>query len=65
MNEIKNHPFFEGINWDTVRKLPAPIIPRQHLPNATNFEGRKKFEVIEQSEPFYQQAGEQNEDKTV
>lgn len=65
VSEIKNHAFFRGINWETLRKSPAPIIPQQHLPNATNFEGRKKFEKIEQKEPFYQKLGEQSEEKAV
>jgi len=28
-SEIKNHPFFAGISWDTLRTQRAPIIPEQ------------------------------------
>lgn len=27
--EIKDHPFFKGINWETLRTQKAPIIPQQ------------------------------------
>lgn len=54
IKEIKRHPFFNGIDWETIRKSPAPIIPHQHLKNPTNFETRKKFDQPEQKEPFYQ-----------
>src|ERR1700676_3443625 len=26
--EMKQHPFFKGINWDTIRSTKAPIIPQ-------------------------------------
>ena len=26
-DEIKNHPFFDGVNWSTLRDLTAPYIP--------------------------------------
>ena len=54
VREIRNHPFFNGIDWENLRRAPAPIIPHQHLKNPTNFEGRKKFDQTEQKEPFYQ-----------
>ena len=27
-NEIKSHPFFQGVNWDSLRKIRAPFEPR-------------------------------------
>jgi len=27
--EIKDHPFFKGLNWETIRTQKAPIIPQQ------------------------------------
>jgi serine/threonine-protein kinase MRCK len=27
IDEIKNHPFFAGIDWDNMRKLPPPYLP--------------------------------------
>ena len=64
VSEIKNHPFFNGIIWENLRKFPAPIIPHQHLKNPTNFEGRKKFEYFEQKEPFYQKNKPNNDLKS-
>lgn len=26
-DEIKNHPFFDGVEWDKLRGLTAPYIP--------------------------------------
>lgn len=28
-DEIKRHPFFKGINWETLRTQQAPIIPER------------------------------------
>ena len=27
ISEIKNHPFFEGVEWDHLREMPPPIVP--------------------------------------
>lgn len=27
LDEIKQHPFYAGIRWDTIRDTPAPFIP--------------------------------------
>ncbi|KAI0461803.1 Serine/threonine-protein kinase [Komagataella kurtzmanii] len=27
-DEIKSHPFFRGVNWDTIRQVDAPFVPR-------------------------------------
>lgn len=36
IDEIKNHAFFNGINWDTIRSQPAPFIPEL----SSNFDTR-------------------------
>jgi len=28
IDEIKRHPFFYGVDWDTVRYIDAPFVPR-------------------------------------
>ena len=25
--EVKDHPFFNGVNWNSIRKIKAPFIP--------------------------------------
>lgn len=32
--EIKKHPWFKGIDWDNLRKMPAPIIPESNQPQS-------------------------------
>lgn len=27
VDEIKNHPFFKGVDWDKIRETQAPNIP--------------------------------------
>lgn len=39
VEEIKNHPFFRGIDWDNLRKTRAPIIPTiKHPLDTSNFD---------------------------
>jgi len=41
VNRIKEHPFFDGINWDDLynRRMKGPILPRiDHPADAGNFE---------------------------
>jgi len=35
-SEIKQHPFFKGINWETLRKQQAPIVPETKGESDTN-----------------------------
>ncbi len=42
VDEIKSHPFFKGIDWEHIRDIQAPMIPKLSSPEDTcNFE---KFE---------------------
>ena len=46
--EIKNHPFFNGVDWDNIRNTAAPWEPLlEDETDASNFD---KFEEVE---PFY------------
>jgi len=48
--EIKQHPFFEGINWKTIRSSIAPFIP--DLSSEIDTSNFDKFEE-DKSNPFY------------
>jgi hypothetical protein len=28
VDQIKNHPFFYGVDWNTIRQIDAPFVPR-------------------------------------
>jgi len=53
-SEIKQHPFFKGINWDTLRKQQAPIVPEKKGESDTdNFVRMKeKITADEKNNPF-------------
>ncbi|KAF2076981.1 hypothetical protein CYY_001690 [Polysphondylium violaceum] len=47
-DEIKLHPFFKNINWDTIRKQKAPFIPELKSPTDTsNFD---EYEALDDAE---------------
>ena len=46
--EIKNHPFFKGINWDNVLNMKPPFIPILN-----NDYDVRYFEKFNYKEPFY------------
>eukprot|EP01096_Ripella_sp_DP13-Kostka_P007842 TRINITY_DN2896_c0_g1_i1.p1 TRINITY_DN2896_c0_g1~~TRINITY_DN2896_c0_g1_i1.p1 ORF type:complete len:544 (+),score=236.51 TRINITY_DN2896_c0_g1_i1:111-1634(+) len=35
IDEIRLHPFFNGLDWDNIRKLPVPVIPHLSSPTDT------------------------------
>jgi len=43
-DKIIAHPFFKSINWDTLRKAEAPIIPR--VENETDTQNFDEFQDI-------------------
>jgi len=53
-SEIKQHPFFKGINWETLRKQQAPIVPEKKGESDTdNFVRMKeKITAEEKANPF-------------
>jgi protein-serine/threonine kinase len=46
--EIKNHPFFYGVNWDNVLNTTAPNPPQISSPTDTC-----NFDQFEETEPFH------------
>ena len=46
--EIKNHPFFKGIDWENLRNTKAPFIPKLKNDYDTSY-----FENYKIKEPFY------------
>ncbi|CAG8552816.1 5145_t:CDS:2 [Paraglomus brasilianum] len=40
-NEVKTHPFFNGINWETILNEPADFVPQpKHMEDTDYFDGR-------------------------
>jgi serine/threonine kinase 38 len=50
-DEIKKHPFFNGIDWDNIRNSKPPFVPILKNEYDTSY-----FEKFEISEPFYPKA---------
>ena len=50
VDEIKNHPFFEGFDWDHAREIKAPYIP-----DLKSDEDCCNFDHFDEEEPFYPQ----------
>lgn len=48
IKEIKNHPFFEGIDWTNLRNVKAPYIP-----DIKSDEDCHRFDKFDEEEPFY------------
>lgn len=48
-DEIKKHPFFEGLDWENLRKTKSPYIP-----NVTSEISTENFDKFEEEEPFFQ-----------
>ena len=46
--EIKKHPFFKDLDWDNIRTMKPPFIPK-----IKNEYDTKYFEIFEENEPFY------------
>ena len=49
-NEIKNHPFFRGVDWENIRSTKAPFIPELKNDYDSSY-----FETLEENkdDPFY------------
>lgn len=45
--EIKEHPFFDGFDWENVRDSKAPFLPEVHDPTSS-----EHFDNFDEEEPF-------------
>ncbi|AAS53406.1 AFR035Wp [Eremothecium gossypii ATCC 10895] len=59
-NEIKNHPFFRGVDWETIRQVGAPYIPKLSSVTDTRFFPTDELENVPDS-PAMAQAAKQRE----
>lgn len=48
--EIKKHPFFQGVDWENIRKQPSPWVPE-----LDGDADAKNFDKFEEIDPFYPQ----------
>lgn len=48
VDEIKNHPFFKGIDWNNIRNTKAPYIPE-----LSSEEDCKRFDKFDEEEPWF------------
>ena len=48
--EIKEHPFFEEIDWDNIR---APSNPAPYIPPVSSPTSNENFDPFEEEEPFF------------
>jgi serine/threonine kinase 38 len=48
VDEIKSHPFFEGLDWENIRASKAPYIPE-----LTSDEDCRRFDKFDEEDPFY------------
>lgn len=49
--ELRSHPFFEGIDWKSLRTVSAPIIPQRSPEETVTV---KTFNEQERSNPFHE-----------
>ena len=47
-DEIKNHPFFKGLDWNGLRKQTSPYIPQVSSEIST-----ENFDKFEEEDPFF------------
>lgn len=57
-DEVKNHPFFKGVNWNNIKALKVPFIPEvlQYYNNNYQLKNEldtKYFDEFNEEEPFH------------
>jgi hypothetical protein len=46
VQQIKNHPFFYGVNWDAIRQIEAPFVPRLRSITDTSYFPTDELEQV-------------------
>jgi protein-serine/threonine kinase len=46
--EIKSHPFFDGLDWSSLRKMTPPYVPQ-----VSSEVSAENFDKFEEEEPFF------------
>lgn len=63
-DEIKRHPFFRGVDWDSIRRVDAPFIPKLRSITDTRFFPTDELENVPDS-PAMSRAHQQEENGNV
>ena len=50
--KLRNHKFFDGFDWENLRTINAPIIPRRKFDENVSV---NKFTEQEKSDPFFKE----------
>jgi hypothetical protein len=58
--EIKSHPFFDGLDWSSIRKQIPPYVP-----NVSSEVSAENFDKFDEEEPFFVGADGKNKGKGV
>lgn len=53
VEEIQNHAFFRGIDWNRIRSTQAPWIPEVRPIQVSSATDHRHFDKFEDSDPFY------------
>ncbi|EAS04911.2 Serine/Threonine kinase domain protein (macronuclear) [Tetrahymena thermophila SB210] len=54
VEEVQSHPFFNNFDWDNVRKMNAPVIPKvKNVLDTSNFDKQIEYTEREKIDPFY------------
>ncbi|KAG6844900.1 hypothetical protein H0H87_002599 [Tephrocybe sp. NHM501043] len=60
VEQIKKHPFFYGVDWDTIRRIDAPFVP--HLRSITDTSYFPTDEIDQADEARYAESNEAGKD---
>ena len=61
MDQIKHHPFFYGVDWESIRLIDAPFVPRLRSITDTSYFPTDELEQVPE-EPVGVDAGGPSKD---